>query len=90
MSGEIRFAVDTSFVIALLKGAIESRRALSEVAFPFALVGELRFGALGGRDPQRKLAEIDDIIRRGLMLLTLDHHFGRIEGAQLADPRLKA
>ncbi len=69
MSGNVRYAVDTSFVIALIKGAVESNLALSEVAFPFAVIGELRFGALGGRDPQKKLAEIDEVIHRGSMLV---------------------
>lgn len=68
MSGELRLAVDTSFVIAVLKGAIQSNHNLSEIAFPFAVVGELRFGALGGRDPQRKLGELDDLISRGTTL----------------------
>ncbi len=68
MSGDIRFAVDTSFVIGVLKGTIESARPFSEVAFPFAVIGELRFGAMGGRDPQRKLAEIDEMVRRGMTL----------------------
>ena len=126
MSGELRFAVDTSFVIALIKGAATSTRLLSEVGFPFAVIGELRFGALGGRNPERKLAQIDDVIGRsntlaadgetarvyaevrprlksagtpipendiwiaaiclqhGLTLLTLDRHFERIEGLELA------
>ena len=68
MSGDLRFAVDTSFVIGVLKGTVESARPLSEVAFPFAVIGELRFGAMGGRDPQRKLAEIDEMVRRGMTL----------------------
>ena len=126
MTGDLRFAVDTSFVIALIKGAVTSTRLLSEVGFPFAVIGELRFGALGGRDPERKLARIDDLIGRsntlaadgetarvyaevrlrlkragtpipendiwiaavclqhGLTLLTLDRHFERIEGLELA------
>lgn len=68
MSGDPRFAVDTSFVIGVLKGAVESSRPLSEVAFPFAVIGELRFGAMGGRDPQRKLAEIEEMVRRSTTL----------------------
>jgi len=127
MNGDPKLAVNTSYMIALLKGAIQSNRSLSEIGFPFAVVGELLFGAMGGRDPKRKLSEIDDIIRRGrtlaadgetavvyanlrhrlrsagtplpendiwiaavciqhrLTLLTLDRHFERIEGLQLAD-----
>ena len=68
MSGDPRFAVDTSFVIGVLKGTVESTRPFSEVAFPFAVIGELRFGAMGGRDPQRKLAEIDEMVRRSTTL----------------------
>lgn len=68
MSGERRFAVDTSFVIAVLKGAVDSIRPFSEIAFPFAVVGELRFGAMGGRDPRQRLAEVEDLVRRGITL----------------------
>ena len=68
MSGDRRFAVDTSFVIGVLKGTVEATHAFTEVAFPFAVIGELRFGAMGGRDPQRKLAEIDEMVRRSATL----------------------
>lgn len=126
MNGDLSFAVDTSFIIALIKGVAKSNRPLNKAGFPFAIAGELRFGALGGRDPQKKLAEIDEVIRRGtvlsadgetarvyaelryrlktagtplpendlwiaaiclqhgLPLLTLDRHFDRIDGLELA------
>jgi len=60
--------VDTGYVIGVLKGAVSSSFAFSELAFPFAVVGGLRFGAMGGRDPQRKVAEIDEIVGRGAIL----------------------
>ena len=68
MTGSAIGAADTSFVIALLKGAVRSARPLSEVAFPFAVIGELRFGAMGGRSPTKKIAEIEDLVRRGTTL----------------------
>ncbi|MDO8632287.1 MAG: type II toxin-antitoxin system VapC family toxin [Phycisphaerales bacterium] len=68
MSGDPKFAVDTSFVIGVLKGTVESTRPFSEVAFPFVVIGELRFGAMGGRDPQRKIAEIDEMVQRSTTL----------------------
>ena len=126
MSGKLRFAVDTSFVIALLKGTVESPHLLSEIAFPVPVVGELRFGALASRNPERKLAEIEKLIgsatvlpsdgdtahvyaelryrlktagtplpendvwiaaacvQHGLTLVTLDRHFERIDGLEVA------
>jgi tRNA(fMet)-specific endonuclease VapC len=68
VSGDPRFAVDTSFAIGVLKGTVESTHAFSQVAFPFVVIGELRFGALGGRNPERKLAEIDEMVRRSTTL----------------------
>lgn len=52
----------------MLKGAIDSARSLSEVAFPFAVVGELRFGAMGGRNRERMLVELDELVRRSTTL----------------------
>jgi len=122
----VTLAVDTSFVIALLKGAIESSRPLRDIGFPVPVIGELRFGALGAKEPQRMLAEVERLVggatvlladsdtarlyaelrhrlrtagtplpendiwiaaacrQHGLTLLTLDRHFERIEGLQLA------
>jgi tRNA(fMet)-specific endonuclease VapC len=68
VSGEPQFAVDTSFVIAVLKGTVRSGLAMSEIAFPVPVVGELRFGALNGRDPQRRLAEIEELVSQGTIL----------------------
>ena len=68
MSGELKFAVDTSFVIALLKGTVASAHPLNEIAFPVPVVGELCFGVLGSRDPQRRLAEIEKLIGNASIL----------------------
>lgn len=65
MSGERRIAVDTSFVVDLLKGAVQTRRRVGEIAFPVSVVGELRFGALCGRNPEKNLKEVDSFIARG-------------------------
>lgn len=69
MTGNPQVAVDTSFVIAVLKGTVQSERSLGEVVFPFVVVGELRFGALGGRNPTKKLGELDEMVGRGGVLV---------------------
>lgn len=68
MSGSPAVALDTSYVIALLKGAVTASYRLADVAFPFAVIGELRFGALNGRDPQQKLAELDGLTAESSIL----------------------
>ena len=70
MSGEPQLAIDTSFVIALLRGDVRSDRPLDEIAFPVPVVGELRFGAMSGRHPQQKLEEIEQLVGRGTILLS--------------------
>jgi len=126
VTGEIEFAVDTSFVIALLKGKAVSPHSLTQIGFPVPVVGELRYGVLGGVDPARRLAELERLItsaivvpsdagtaiayadlrhrlktagtplpendiwiaatclQHGLMLLTLDRHFDKVEGLRIA------
>jgi tRNA(fMet)-specific endonuclease VapC len=69
VSGDPKIAIDTSFVISILKGTTHSNRPLHEIAFPFAVVGELRFGATGGRDPLKRLAEIDLMVGQGTVLV---------------------
>lgn len=68
MNGSPRFAVDTSFIIGVLKGAVESALPFTQLAFPFVVIGELRFGATGGRDREAKLAEIDEMVRQSTTL----------------------
>lgn len=77
MTGRLKFVVDTSFVVALLKGAVESSHSLHEVGFPVAVVGELRFGALGSRAPARRLAEIERLFG-GASILASDVETARV------------
>jgi tRNA(fMet)-specific endonuclease VapC len=70
VNGDPKLAVDTSFIIALLNGAVRSTRSLRDVAFPVPVLGELRFGALGAKDPKRRLAEIERLAGGAAVLLS--------------------
>lgn len=68
MNGELRHALDTSFVVTLLRGAVGTERRPDETAIPIPVLGELRFGALNSRDPERKLTEIEQLVSRTIVV----------------------
>jgi len=68
VSGDRPIAVDTSFIVALLKGSVRTERRLNQIAFPVCVAGELRFGARSGKNAERKLTEVNDLISRGAIL----------------------
>lgn len=68
MSGKLRYAIDTSFAVAVLRGDLCPAYSMDQVAFPVAAVGELRFGALGASDARRSLEEVDAMVGAAVVL----------------------
>lgn len=85
MTGKLQFAVDTSYVIAVLRGDARPTHPMELVAFPVPVVGELCFGALASRDAEQKLAEINAMVASGTILtadLATAHVYSELRAPQ--------
>jgi len=59
-------ALDTSVAIDVLADRAESltSQSITEFLLPVPVIGELRYGALNSRNPEKNLAEVERLIAR--------------------------
>lgn len=68
MIGTDAVAVDTSYAIALLRGTVQSTIQLKRLAVPFAVAGELLFGATDEKTSQKQSKSIRELLSRANIL----------------------
>ncbi len=73
----IRYLLDTDTCIEILRGRGPHRARLEgcspeEVGLPAMVVAELRYGALGSREPERGLALVGALLEAPLTILPFD------------------
>lgn len=68
MIGKFDFALDTSFAIALLRGDVRTNVPLRSLAIPFAVAGELLFGAMSDKTSKKQSESIHQLVDRATIL----------------------